>query len=171
MPRIESSDFLSSSFLIVMIVLGFCSFVNAKVNHIDERVESLLAKMTITEKIGQMTQINCFNGKIPPELKQRLREGKLGSMMNETDPKTSLEIQRIAIAESRLGIPLIMARDVIHGYRTIFPIPLGQAATWDPELVTACAAIAAEEATTAGFQWTFTPMMDIARDPRWGRIA
>jgi beta-glucosidase len=92
-------------------------------------------------------------------------------MLNVTNPEINREIQRIAVEESRLGIPLIMARDVIHGYRTLFPIPLAQAATWDPELAKACARVAAGEAASAGFHWTFAPMMDVARDPRWGRIA
>ncbi|MEJ2647892.1 MAG: glycoside hydrolase family 3 N-terminal domain-containing protein [Sedimentisphaerales bacterium] len=138
---------------------------------IDKQVEELLAKMTLSEKIGQMVQINDFDGVISDELRQKLREGKIGSMLNEIVPEANLEIQRIASEESRLGIPLIMARDVIHGYRTIFPIPLAQAATWDPNLAQACARVAAKEASSAGFQWTFAPMMDIARDPRWGRIA
>jgi len=163
--------FMPNCFFGMIIPLCICLCAFAGNNDIDERVESLLARMNLTEKIGQMVQINAFNGKIPEELKQRLRQGRISSMLNEIDPQTSLEIQRIAVEESRLGIPLIMARDVIHGFRTIFPIPLAQAAAWEPELVTTCAQIAAEEAASAGFHWTFTPMMDIARDPRWGRIA
>jgi beta-glucosidase len=139
--------------------------------NIDKKTEDLLAKMTLPEKIGQMVQITDCNGAIPDDLKKKLREGKVGSMLNVIDPKINREIQRIAVHESRLGIPLIMARDVIHGCRTIFPIPLAQAATWDPLLAKACARTAAKEASAAGFQWTFAPMMDIARDPRWGRIA
>jgi len=136
-----------------------------------EKVEAILEKMTLAEKIGQMTQIADSPGAIPDELRQKLREGRVGSMLNVTNPEKNREIQRIAVEESRLGIPLIMARDVIHGYRTIFPIPLAQAATWNPELAQECARVAAREASAAGFQWTFAPMMDIARDPRWGRIA
>jgi beta-glucosidase len=139
--------------------------------NVDKRLEELLARMTLSEKVGQMVQINDFDGVVSDDLKKRLREGRIGSMLNEIVPKASMEIQRIAIEESRLGIPLIMGRDVIHGYRTIFPIPLGQAAAWDPALVRQCAQVAAKEASAAGFQWTFAPMMDIARDPRWGRIA
>lgn len=138
---------------------------------VEQRLEELLEKMTLAEKIGQMIQVNDFDGKIPAELKQALRAGRVGSMLNEIVPETNLEIQRIAREESRLGIPVIMARDVIHGYRTIFPIPLAQSCTWDAELVRKAAAVAAEEAAGAGFHWTFAPMMDIARDPRWGRIA
>ena len=138
---------------------------------IPAKVEALLAKMTLQEKIGQMVQINDCGGTIPEDLKQRLREGRIGSMLNVRLPEISREIQRIAVEESRLGIPLIMGRDVIHGFRTIFPIPLAQAATWDPQLAKECARVAAEEAAASGFHWTFAPMMDIARDPRWGRIA
>lgn len=138
---------------------------------LDKRVEELLAKMTLAEKIGQMIQIAGPKGPIPDELKRHLREGRIGSMLNVTDPDINREIQRIAVEESRLGVPLIMARDVIHGYRTIFPIPLAQAATWDPGLAESCAHAAAKEARSAGYQWTFAPMMDITRDPRWGRIA
>jgi beta-glucosidase len=138
---------------------------------IDRKTEDLLARMTLPEKIGQMVQIALTGDTIPEDLKQRVREGRIGSLLNTTVPEVNKEIQRIAVQESRLGIPLIMGRDVIHGYRTIFPIPLAQAATWDPRLAEACARAAAIEAASAGFQWTFAPMMDIARDPRWGRIA
>lgn len=169
MFRIESFQSVLAVHMIT--ILMFCSLAVSKGKEIDHRIESLLSRMTLSEKIGQMVQINTLNGEIPEDLNIRIREGRLGSILNEIDPETSLEMQRIAVDESRLGIPLIMARDVIHGYRTIFPIPLGQAAAWNPELVRACAEVAAEEAATAGFHWTFTPMMDIARDPRWGRIA
>ena len=155
----------------MIVLLCFCCCAVAEDKVVEQRLEELLGKMTLTEKIGQMVQINYFGGEISDEIKQRLKSGGIGSMLNAVDPQTSMEIQRIAIEESRLGIPLIMGRDVIHGFRTIFPIPLGQAATWEPELVRGCARIAAEEAASAGFQWTFAPMMDIARDPRWGRIA
>lgn len=139
--------------------------------NINNKVEALLAEMTLQEKIGQMVQINDCGGTISEDLKQRLREGRIGSILNVTVPETGQEIQRIAVEESRLGIPLIMGRDVIHGFRTIFPIPLAQAATWDPQLAEDCARVAATEAAATGFHWTFAPMMDIARDPRWGRIA
>jgi beta-glucosidase len=150
---------------------ALCAPASAAERDVDRRVEELLAKMTLTEKVGQLVQINDYDGALPDALKQRLREGRIGSMLNEVVPAASREIQRIAVEESRLGIPLLMGRDVIHGYRTIFPIPLGQAAAWNPDLVRDAAAVAAEEAAGAGFHWTFAPMMDVARDPRWGRIA
>ncbi len=131
----------------VMLYTGSCKSVLSESSgdemaadkYIDKQVDKLLAKMTLSEKIGQMVQVNDFDGVISDELRQKLREGKIGSMLNEIVPEANLEIQRIAIEESRLGIPLIMARDVIHGYRTIFPIPLAQAATWDPNLAQSCA--------------------------------
>jgi beta-glucosidase len=157
------------------LIIGMCflgaTLIGAESGGGDPRVEALLARMTLVEKIGQMVQVNSGKGEIPDELKRRLREGRIGSMLNEIVPETNRELQRIAVEESRLGIPLLMGRDVIHGYRTIFPIPLGQAAAWDPELAAACAHVAAAEARSAGFQWTFAPMMDVTRDPRWGRVA
>ncbi len=150
---------------------GLCVTAHAAERDVERRANELVAKMTLPEKIGQLVQINDYDGAIPESLKQRLRQGRVGSMLNEIVPAASQEIQRIAVEESRLGIPLLMGRDVIHGYRTIFPIPLGQAAAWEPQLVTDAASVAAEEAAAAGFQWTFAPMMDVARDPRWGRIA
>ena len=157
-------------FISILFILPACVTTH-EIESTEGRVDELLARMTLTEKIGQMVQINDFNGEIPDNIREALREGRIGSMLNEMVPEASIEIQRIAREESRLGIPLIMARDVIHGFRTIFPIPLGQAATWDPELARKNAAVAAEEAAAAGFHWTFAPMMDITRDPRWGRIA
>jgi beta-glucosidase len=153
------------------IALLLCTSASAADRDVERRADELLARMTLAEKIGQLVQVNASGGQLPDALRQKVREGRIGSMLNEIVPAASQELQRIAVEESRLGIPLLMGRDVIHGYRTIFPIPLGQAAAWDADLVTAAAAVAAEEAAGAGFQWTFAPMMDIARDPRWGRIA
>ena len=161
---------LTGLFALMLLALGQAGAVRAE-DDVERRIDVLLARMTLGEKIGQMVQINAFEGRIPDELRRLVREGRIGSMLNEIEPETSQELQRVAVKESRLGIPLIMGRDVIHGYRTIFPIPLGQAAAWDPELVESCARVAAAEASAAGFHWTFAPMMDIARDPRWGRIA
>ena len=99
------------------------------------------------------------------------RKGSLGSTLNVRGARTVNELQRIAVEQSRLHIPLLFAFDVIHGYRTVFPIPIGEASSWDPDAVERAAAIAAAEARAAGVHWTFAPMVDIARDPRWGRIA
>ena len=136
---------------------------------IDKRVESILSQMTLTEKIGQMNQVSV--GGDVGNYADALREGQIGSILNEVDPVKINEFQRICVEESRLGIPLLVARDVIHGFHTVFPIPLGLAATFDPGLVEAGARVAAIEATAQGVRWTFSPMLDIARDPRWGRIA
>ena len=137
-------------------------------DQVEKKVENLLARMSLEEKIGQMTQVDNSNIE---QLIPFMKEGKIGSMLNVSDPKAANAIQKIAVEESNLGIPIIFGRDVIHGMRTIFPIPLGQAATFDPELVKEGASIAAMEARSVGIHWTFAPMLDISRDPRWGRIA
>jgi beta-glucosidase len=157
-------------FLIGIVLLGTAACSESKeTNQIEDRVESLLSRMTLDEKIGQMNQLN---GRNPDEkLMSRIRKGEVGSILNIEQPELINEIQRIALEESRLGIPLLIARDVIHGYKTIFPIPLGQAASFNPSIVETGARVAAREATQDGIRWTFAPMMDISRDPRWGRIA
>jgi beta-glucosidase len=140
------------------------------VRNINQRVESLLAKMSISEKIGQMSQI-AGKGGVSQNLTLAIQQGKIGSILNETDTETLNEIQRIAVEESRLGIPIIIGRDVIHGFQTMLPIPIGQAASWNPDLVERGARMAAIEASSVGIHWTFAPMIDVTRDPRWGRIA
>ena len=135
------------------------------------QITALIAQMTLQEKIGQMSQLSGLAGYINDELAGAIQAGHVGSILNEVDLNTVNELQRIAIEESRLGIPLLIGRDVIHGCKTIFPIPLGQAATWSPELVTKAAQVSAKEASSLGVNWTFAPMIDISRDPRWGRIA
>lgn len=189
-------------------------------NNIEKRVEDLLSKMTLEEKIGQMNQVSFFavddkaiaqysdddmdtflvrmgiaggqGQKKPSEMTkaekialikaeaakmldnnitQPIRDGKIGSLLNITDPVMVNRLQKAAMNESRLGIPMIIGRDVIHGFKTIFPIPLGQAASFNPQLVEDGARIAAIEARSTGVNWTFAPMLDISRDARWGRIA
>ncbi len=132
----------------------------------DKRVDELLSKMTLQEKIGQMNQLSGG-----AELKNEAAAGNVGSILNCTDVKAINIVQKAAVEESRLGIPILVARDVIHGFHTIFPIPLGQAATFDPAIVEKGARISAVEATASGVRWTFSPMLDVARDPRWGRVA
>jgi beta-glucosidase len=139
---------------------------------IERRIDALMARMTLEEKLGQMSQSNALpGGGIPAAVKEGIRKGRWGSLINAGDFADRVEAQRIAMKESRLGIPLLFGRDVIHGYRTVFPIPLGQAASWDPELIARAGRIIGAESAAAGIHWTFTPMLDIARDPRWGRIA
>jgi beta-glucosidase len=138
---------------------------------IEDRITALLARMTLDEKIGQMSQSTEMKTPLSEQIKGEIRRGRWGSFLNAGSPQDRAEAQRIALKESRLGIPLLFGRDVIHGYRTIFPIPLGQSASWDPEVIEQAARIAAHEAFADGIRWTFAPMIDITRDPRWGRIA
>ena len=137
---------------------------------IEAKIDSLLVLMTLKEKIGQFQQLT-IGREIPDSVYDMVRMGKVGSFLNARDLKMRNKLQQIAVEESRLGIPLIFGRDVIHGFRTVFPIPLGMAASWNPELVEKAYRIAATEASSTGIDWTFAPMIDIARDPRWGRIA
>lgn len=127
--------------------------------------------MTLAEKLGQLQQLDGeANGNFRPEHRELVRKGLLGSTLNVRGVQRTNELQRIAVEESRLKIPLIFGFDVIHGYRTIFPVPLGEASSWDPAVAQRSASIAAAEARAAGVHWTFAPMVDIARDARWGRI-
>ncbi len=134
-------------------------------------VANLLAEMTLEEKIGQMSQLQGGGGWVPDQLGDAIRAGQVGSILNEVSVDVVNELQRICVEESRLGIPLLIGRDVIHGFKTILPIPLGQAASWDLDSIREGAKIAALEAASVGVNWTFAPMIDITRDPRWGRIA
>ena len=125
--------------------------------------------MTLEEKIGQMNQLDPSWDAEPKEA--LIRQGKVGSIFNVVGAKQINRLQRMAVEETRLGIPLVVARDVIHGYRTIYPIPLGQGATWNPELIEQAAQLTAKEAVSDGIRWAFSPMVDVAHDPRWGRVA
>ena len=133
------------------------------------RVDALLRQMTLEEKVGQLTQIagGLFPGARPEEA---LRKGGAGSILWLNDSKRFNALQKVAVEESRLRVPVLFGLDVIHGYRTIFPVPLAMAASWDPSVHERAAAVAAKEARAAGIHWTFAPMLDIARDARWGRI-
>jgi len=134
---------------------------------INRKIDALLKRMTLEEKIGQMSQYHLLSD----ETRGYIKSGRAGSLLNVRGAKDTNAAQRIAVEESRLKIPLIFGNDVIHGYATIFPIPLGEAASWDLPLIERAARIAATEARAAGTHWTFAPMVDIARDARWGRIA
>jgi beta-glucosidase len=137
----------------------------------EDRINTLLARMTLAEKLGQLQQLDgTAEGDYRPEHLDLARRGLLGSTLNVRGAKRTAELQRVAVRESRLGIPLLFSYDVIHGYRTILPVPLAEAASWDPGAVEQDASVAAAEAAAAGIRWTFAPMVDIARDPRWGRI-
>jgi beta-glucosidase len=135
---------------------------------VHQRVESLLKQMTREEKLGQLNQLFMFGPS--PQIEDGVKKGDLGSLLFVTDPIEINRLQHLAVDNSRLHIPLIFGFDVIHGFRTIFPVPLAMAASWDPSLATSAQTIAAKEARSVGIDWAFAPMVDIARDPRWGRI-
>jgi beta-glucosidase len=142
---------------------------------LDGRVESLLHGMTLEEKIGQMVQYSAGQATGPgtgrTDYNDMIARGQIGSLLNVIDTPLINEYQHIAVEKSRLHIPLLFGLDVIHGFRTEFPIPLGMASTWDPALVERASGVAASEASAIGIRWTFSPMVDIARDARWGRMA
>jgi beta-glucosidase len=142
---------------------------------LEEKVDALLQKMTLEEKVGQLVQYSAGQATGPTSGRtddsDMIRKGQVGSLFNVTSARETNALQRIAVENSRLKIPLIFGLDVIHGFRTTFPIPLGLAATWEPEIVEKAARVAASEASSAGVRWAFSPMVDIARDARWGRIA
>jgi beta-glucosidase len=167
---------IRKSALIVSLLLLLMSSLHAMtVNpETERRIDALLAKMTLEDKIGQTALRGLpsrLKGILSDEIKQAAKEGRLGAVLNVMNPDSVRELQRIAVEESPSGIPLIFGRDVIHGFRTVFPIPLGQAASWNPELAEKGARIAAVEASSVGIRWAYSPMVDIVRDPRWGRVA
>ena len=149
----------------VLFALCLCARASAAQN-----LDSLLRQMTLDEKLGQLNLLSA-DGRASPQQMQLVRAGKLGGLFNVIGAENTTPVQRIAVTESRLKIPLLFGLDVIHGYRTIFPIPLGEASAFDPEVAEATARAAGLEAAAAGINWTYAPMVDIARDPRWGRIA
>lgn len=157
-----------------MVGVSSTAFCSSTEKTIDQRVDSLLQLMTLEEKVGQMNQYSgpwAHTGPITEDgnILQQVQEGKLGSMLNINGVAHTKELQTLAL-KSRLKIPLLFGQDVIHGYRTTFPIPLGEAASWDLEAMEQSARVAATEAAASGIHWTFAPMVDISRDPRWGRV-
>lgn len=141
---------------------------------IETRVNALLGKMTVDEKIGQLTLYTTDWGSTGPTIregyKNDIRSGACGNLFNSHTTAFVRDLQKVAVEETRLKIPLLFGFDVIHGYKTIFPIPLGEAASWDLEAIEKSARVAATEASAAGLNWTYAPMVDITRDPRWGRV-
>ncbi len=164
-------------FLYTILIYFFLSPLLLAQETYNAQVEDLLSKMSLEEKIGQLNQLSYGVGwgptvkiQIPDQYREMIKEGKVGSFLNAIGAEFTYELQKIAVNESRMKIPLLFGLDVIHGFRTTFPVPLGEASTWQPELIEMSAHYEALEASSAGIHWTFSPMVDIARDPRWGRI-
>jgi len=163
-----------SRLFLLSFVLTFSALGNAQKKTIDQKVDSVLKLMTLDEKVGQMNQYNGDWDATGPitndgDKQNQIRKGMVGSMLNVTGVEHTTQLQKIAM-QSRLKIPLLFGQDIIHGYRTTFPVPLAEAASWDLEAIQLSARIAATEAAASGVHWTFAPMVDIARDPRWGRV-
>ncbi|MBR1631005.1 MAG: glycoside hydrolase family 3 C-terminal domain-containing protein [Paludibacteraceae bacterium] len=155
--------------LALLLLLAACSKPTVQIDPVDRRVDSLLSLMTLEEKIGQMNQLE--GAWVNDDLDGQIRAGQVGALLNVVGAEKVNHYQHIAVEQTRLGIPLLLGRDVIHGYKTIYPIPLAQGATWNPDLIREAAEMTAREATSDGVRWVFSPMVDVARDPRWGRVA
>jgi beta-glucosidase len=179
------NSFLYASVVLGALIISACSskMINtssaySKMNPLEAKVDSVLKLMTLEEKVGQLNQYNGFweiTGPTPKDGQaakkyEDLKKGLVGSMLNVKGVKDVRALQKIAVEETRLGIPIIFGFDVIHGYKTISPIPLAESASWDMEAIKKSSAIAAEESAAVGINWTFAPMVDIARDARWGRV-
>lgn len=167
-------------FTIALIIFLFsllsCSNNKSEDEILKIKVDSVLSLMSLEEKIGQMAMLSSWGYQNQPlnddeSYIEEIKAGRVGSMLNVNGAAETRKLQKIAVDQSRLGIPLIFAFDVVHGYKTIFPIPIAQASSWDTTLVRTAAEIAAAEATSAGQHWTFAPIVDVSHDPRWGRIA
>ncbi|MCM4158114.1 beta-glucosidase BglX [Gramella sp. AN32] len=171
---------INSVFICLIILIGYSIQAqnSSKNDHkIEKEIDSILKLMTLEEKIGQMTMYNgSWDLTGPPgtvsakDKFEKLKNGKIGAMLNVTSAEATREAQKAVMEHTRLKIPLVFGYDVIHGYKTIFPIPLGESASWDLELMEKSASIAAKEASAAGIHWTFAPMIDVSRDARWGRV-
>ena len=145
-------------------------------SEMDRFIDELMSKMTLEEKLGQMNLPTCPSNIVTgnercENILENIRAGKVGAILNTYGYENILPYQKAAVEESRLGIPLLTGLDVIHGHKTVFPIPLGLAATWNPDAIETAARLAALEATADGINWTYNPMVDISRDPRWGRCS
>ena len=174
---------MTKSLIITIVLIVICSCktaqkengLTASETHFDAKVDSIMRIMTLQEKIGQTVMYSgdlTVTGPVVSNDNQKyIKKGVVGAMLNVFSAKATRDLQKIAVEESRLGIPLLFGYDVIHGFKTIFPINLGLAASWDLEEIKKTSRIAAEEASAEGIHWTFAPMVDISRDPRWGRIS
>lgn len=166
------------SYIVFLIVLSSCAFKTPDPSVQDKMhifLDSLINEMTVEEKAGQLTLYTSGWTITGPQLREdyidELKAGRAGNLFNAHTVDYSMKLQKMAVEETRLGIPLLFGLDVIHGYKTTFPIPLAEASTWDMDIIEKTARLSAKEAASAGVNWTFNPMVDIARDPRWGRIA
>lgn len=155
----------------MILLVSHCNQISQPQDMKATAINQLLGEMTIKEKIGQLQLHNSPDDQDNQPFLERIRNGQVGAVLNEARPEVIRKIQKAAVEESRLGIPLLFGRDVIHGFKTIFPVNIGLAATFNPELIKNGAQIAAAEATSVGINWNFAPMVDVSRDPRWGRIA
>lgn len=168
---------------LMLLCIGFAS-INAQSSHSNfgndklntSRIDSILNLMTLEEKIGQLNLLTPGGGVatgevVSKDVESKIKAGNVGGLFGVTSPERVRQAQEIAVKQSRLGIPLLIGSDVIHGYKTTFPIPLGTSASWDMDLIEKTAQMAAKESTADGINWNFSPMVDIARDPRWGRVA
>lgn len=166
-----------SSFLALFLLLSLSCTTNksSRETKKDHFIDSLIAQMTLEEKVGQMTQYasrwDVTGPVLNHDVEKELEAGRVGSIFNALTVPYVRKLQETAVNKTRLGIPLIFGYDVIHGYKTIFPLPLAEACSWDLDLIEKTAALSAKEASATGLNWTFNPMVDIARDPRWGRVA
>ncbi|HKR83685.1 MAG TPA: glycoside hydrolase family 3 N-terminal domain-containing protein, partial [Terriglobales bacterium] len=184
-PRINTEDLVKEAahvrmVIVLLLVLVFFSTPHAgraqraetaaslSDEAVTRRASALLNRMTVEEKVGQLTQY--FKLEPNPAMEKQIAAGQVGSLLFVTDPAEINRLQKLAVEGSRLHIPLIFGLDVIHGFKTIFPVPIGMAASWDLAMIEKAQGIAAHEARSAGIHWTFGPMVDIARDPRWGRM-
>ncbi len=163
--------------LILLLTAGFQNSITKSENTgMDEFVSNLMSKMTIQEKIGQLNLVTPGGGiltgsVVSTDVESKIKEGKVGGIFGVYGPEKTRQAQKLAVEESRLGIPMLFGSDVIHGYKTTFPLPIGLSCSWDLDLIKRTARIAATEATADGIFWNFSPMVDISRDPRWGRIS
>ena len=169
-----SKKYLLGFLIIFGSQIGFAQKQKSQVDIIDKKVNALLAKMTLEEKVGQLNQYTSDKDATGPVSSrgnklEEIKQGKVGSMLNVKGAADTRIVQEAAM-KSRLKIPLLFGLDVIHGYRVTFPIPLAEAASWDLNAIELSARVAATEAAAAGIHWTFAPMVDITRDPRWGRV-
>ncbi|HCL83017.1 MAG TPA: beta-glucosidase, partial [Chitinophagaceae bacterium] len=161
--------------LTVFLALIITGLIQAQDAKMDAFISNLMSKMTLDEKIGQLNLVTpggaVTGSVVSKDVDDKIRKGMVGGLFGITGPDKVRQAQDIAVKNSRLHIPLIFGLDVIHGHKTVFPIPLGLSCSWDTVLVEKSARIAAREASANGLDWSFSPMVDIARDPRWGRVS